>query len=61
MLDANISQAFDEGSLKQYKPYVAPVLNTIRAMPFLVYLTMFAPVLLIVLVILLKYSSSGVR
>ena len=54
-------QAFDDGPLEKYRPYFAGGLDLIRDMPMLVYLILFTPVMIIILVIVLRYSLTRVR
>jgi len=54
-------QAFDDGPLVKYRPYFAGGLELIRDMPMLVYLVLFTPVMIIILVIVLRYSLTRVR
>ena len=54
-----VAQVFDKGFLKDYKPYVAPALDAIRATPQLVYLAIIVPFLLILFLFFRSGVSAG--
>ncbi|GAX84984.1 hypothetical protein CEUSTIGMA_g12405.t1 [Chlamydomonas eustigma] len=53
-----ILDAFDSGFLKAYKPFVAPILDVIRESPFVVYLAIVTPVLVLIGVLIFRRPSS---